>query len=74
MDISVVIPLLNEKDSLKELSDSISDVMKSYNFSYEIIFIDDGSSDESWNTIEELSSKYVVFCQFEIPDFKLYRT
>ena len=57
MDISVVIPLLNEKDSLKELSDSISDVMKSYNFSYEIIFIDDGSSDESWNTIEELSSK-----------------
>ena len=57
MDISVVIPLLNEKDSLKELSDSISDVMKSYNFSYEIIFIDDGSSDQSWNTIEELSSK-----------------
>ena len=57
MDISVVIPLLNEKDSLKELSDSISDIMKSYNFLYEIIFIDDGSSDQSWKTIEELSSK-----------------
>ena len=57
MNISVVIPLLNEKDSLKELSDSIIDVMKSYSFSYEIIFIDDGSSDKSWDIIEELSSK-----------------
>ena len=57
MNISVVIPLLNEKDSLRELSDSIIDVMKSYSFSYEIIFIDDGSSDKSWDIIEELSSK-----------------
>ena len=57
MNISVVIPLLNEKESLLELTDSIKDVMKSYNFSYEIIFIDDGSSDNSWNIIEELSSK-----------------
>ena len=57
MNISVVIPLLNEKESLRELSDSLIDVMKSYNFSYEIIFIDDGSSDNSWNIIEELSSK-----------------
>ena len=57
MNISVVIPLLNEKESLRELTDSILDVMKSYNFSYEIIFIDDGSSDKSWNIIEELSSK-----------------
>lgn len=57
MNISVVIPLLNEKESLSELTDSIIDVMKSYNFSYEIIFIDDGSSDNSWNIIEELSSK-----------------
>ena len=57
MNISVVIPLLNEKESLRELNDSIIDVMKSYNFSYEIIFIDDGSSDNSWNIIEELSSK-----------------
>ena len=57
MNISVVIPLLNEKESLRELTDSILDVMKSYNFSYEIIFIDDGSSDNSWDIIEELSSK-----------------
>ena len=57
MNISVVIPLLNEKESLRELTDSLIDVMKSYNFSYEVIFIDDGSSDNSWDTIEELSSK-----------------
>jgi len=57
MNISVVIPLLNEKESLLELTDSLKDVMKSYNFSYEIIFIDDGSSDNSWDIIEELSSK-----------------
>jgi len=57
MNISVVIPLLNEKESLRELTDSLIDVMKSYNFSYEIIFIDDGSSDNSWNIIKELSSK-----------------
>ena len=57
MNISVVIPLLNEKESLLELTDSLNDVMKSYNFSYEIIFIDDGSSDNSWYIIEELSSK-----------------
>ena len=56
MNISVVIPLLNEKESLRELSDSIIDVMKSYSFSYEIIFIDDGSNDNSWGIIEELSS------------------
>ena len=57
MNISVIIPLLNEKESLLELTDSLNDVMKSYNFSYEIIFIDDGSSDNSWDIIEELSSK-----------------
>ena len=57
MNISVVIPLLNEKESLVELTDSLKDVMKSYNFSYEIIFVDDGSSDNSWDIIEELSSK-----------------
>ena len=57
MNISVVIPLLNEKESLRELTDSLIDIMKSYNFSYEIIFIDDGSSDNSWDIIEELSSK-----------------
>ncbi len=57
MNISVVIPLLNEKESLRELTDSLIHVMKSYNFSYEIIFIDDGSNDNSWDIIAELSSK-----------------
>ena len=55
MQISIVIPLLNEQESLKELHDWIVQVMQSNHFSYEIIFIDDGSSDGSWETISELS-------------------
>lgn len=57
MDISVVIPLLNEQESLNELHDWIASVMQSNRFSYEIIFIDDGSTDNSWQTIESLSQK-----------------
>lgn len=57
MNISVVIPLLNEQDSLNELHDWIAKVMQSNHFSYEIIFIDDGSNDASWQIISELSSK-----------------
>ena len=57
MNISVVIPLLNEQESLTELHDWIANVMQSNHFSYEIIFIDDGSTDESWKTIEQLSIK-----------------
>jgi len=55
MDISVVIPLLNEEESLKELHDWIVKVMQSNHFSYEILFIDDGSTDSSWKVIEDLS-------------------
>ena len=55
MNISVVIPLLNEQESLKELYDWIAKVMQSNHFSYEIIFIDDGSTDDSWKTIQTLS-------------------
>lgn len=55
MDISVVIPLLNEQESLKELHDWIAKVMQSNRFSYEIIFIDDGSTDDSWKVIEALA-------------------
>lgn len=55
MDISVVIPLLNEEDSLKELQDWIAKVMRSNHFSYEILFIDDGSTDASWQVITQLS-------------------
>jgi glycosyltransferase involved in cell wall biosynthesis len=57
MDISVVIPLLNEEESLNELHDWIVKVMQSNHFSYEILFVDDGSSDSSWKVIEELSKK-----------------
>lgn len=57
MNISVVIPLLNESDSLTELHDWIANVMQSNHFSYEIIFIDDGSTDDSWNVITTLSKK-----------------
>ena len=54
MNISVVIPLLNERDSLKELHDWIVSVMQSNSFSYEILFIDDGSTDNSWQVISQL--------------------
>ncbi len=57
MDISVVIPLLNEEESLTELHDWIAGVMQSNHFSYEIIFIDDGSTDDSWKIITKLSNK-----------------
>jgi glycosyltransferase involved in cell wall biosynthesis len=57
MNISVVIPLLNEQDSLTELHDWIANVMQSNHFSYEIIFIDDGSTDDSWKIISKLSSQ-----------------
>ncbi|WP_445736968.1 glycosyltransferase family 2 protein [Mariniflexile sp.] len=56
MNISVVIPLLNEQDSLTELHDWIANVMQSNQFSYEIIFIDDGSTDDSWKIISQLAS------------------
>tara|TARA_R110002072_G_scaffold20671_19_gene74691 strand:- start:5265 stop:6221 length:957 start_codon:yes stop_codon:yes gene_type:complete len=55
MDISVVIPLLNEEESLKELYDWIASMMQSNQFLYEVIFIDDGSTDTSWEVIEQLS-------------------
>lgn len=57
MDISVVIPLLNEEDSLAELHDWIVKVMEENEFTYEIIFIDDGSHDGSWEVIKELNRR-----------------
>ena len=55
MDISIVVPLYNEEESLRELHDWIVRVMKDHGFSYEIIFVDDGSSDGSWAIVEALA-------------------
>ncbi|MEP2687324.1 glycosyltransferase family 2 protein [Maribacter dokdonensis] len=57
MQLSIVIPLLNEEESLKELHDWIVSVMQSNHFSYEILFVDDGSTDNSWKIITELSQQ-----------------
>lgn len=57
MDISVVIPLFNEDESLPELSEWITRVMNENYFSYEVIMVDDGSTDNSWEVIEEISQK-----------------
>ena len=57
MDISVVIPLLDEQDSLIELHDWIAQVMQSNQLTYELIFIDDGSRDDSWSIIKKLNTK-----------------
>ncbi|HEU4718786.1 MAG TPA: glycosyltransferase family 2 protein [Bacteroidia bacterium] len=57
MDISVVIPLYNEAESLPELHDWIVRVMQANHFSYEIVFIDDGSRDSSWKVVEQLAEK-----------------
>ena len=57
MQISIVIPLLNEAESLNELHDWIVSVMQEHSYSYEILFIDDGSTDNSWEVIEAIVSK-----------------
>ena len=67
MNISVVIPLLNEEESLKELHDWIVRVMNNNNYSYEILFIDDGSTDNSWQIISDLAqiNPYVKGYRFQ---------
>jgi len=57
MDISVIVPLLNEAESLPELEAWIERVMSEHQFSYEIIMVDDGSTDESWSVIQDLHAK-----------------
>lgn len=58
MDLTVVIPLYNEEESLPELMAWISRVVKKESYSYEVLFIDDGSSDSSWSIIEDLKKQY----------------
>ena len=58
MDISIIVPLLNERESLPELVSRIDSVMKENGFSYEVIMVDDGSDDGSWDEIQRLSAAY----------------
>ena len=58
MQISVIIPMLNEADSLPELMQWIDRVMQEHKYSYEVIMVDDGSDDESWTVIEKLRTEY----------------
>ena len=55
LDISVVIPAKDEEESIPELSQWISRVMQEYGFSYEVIFVDDGSTDNTWGEIRKAS-------------------
>ena len=58
MDITIIIPLLNEEESLPELHAWIARVLEKAKLSYEVIFVDDGSTDASWTTIEALAKKH----------------
>jgi glycosyltransferase involved in cell wall biosynthesis len=66
MDLSIVIPVFNEEESIRELTDWIERVCLVNNFSFEVIFIDDGSSDTSWNIIKSTaeSKKFVKGIRF----------
>ncbi len=61
MDVSIVIPLFNEEESLPELSAWIVRVVNENNLSYEVILVDDGSTDNSWKVIEELAGENMHF-------------
>jgi glycosyltransferase involved in cell wall biosynthesis len=57
MDVSIIVPLIDEEESLPELTDWIHRVVKEHQYSYEIILIDDGSTDNSWKVIESLQKQ-----------------
>jgi len=58
MDLSIVIPLLNEEESLVELNNWVRGVLAPLHLSFEVIFIDDGSNDSSWNVVRDLASEF----------------
>ena len=58
MQLSIVIPLYNEQNSIKELNETIEKVVSAMGIKYEIIYIDDGSNDNSWNVIKDLAKEY----------------
>ena len=58
MLVSIVIPLYNEHESLPELTRWIDEVMQKNGFNYEVVYVDDGSTDDSWKVIQELKQKY----------------
>lgn len=60
MDISIVIPVYNEEESLTPLMEWVARVMKEHGFSYEVIFVDDGSTDSSWEVITRLKGEYAA--------------
>jgi glycosyltransferase involved in cell wall biosynthesis len=59
MDISIVVPLFNEEESLPELLAWIERVCTSHQFSYEVVMIDDGSTDSSWAIVQQLAAQNV---------------
>jgi glycosyltransferase involved in cell wall biosynthesis len=60
MDISIVVPFLNEEESLPELVEWIDRVMRENSLSYEVVMVDDGSTDKSWSLVQTLKDKYPI--------------
>ena len=60
MDISIIVPLFNEDESLPHLAEWIDRVMNEHHFDYEVIMVDDGSRDRSWQVMSVLSTRTVI--------------
>ena len=73
LDISVVVPLYNEAESLPELVAWIDRVAAEHGYAYEVILVDDGSSDDSWSVVESLKKQYpaVLVC---LPEYRFPRS
>ena len=67
VDISIVIPVFDEKDSLRELHAKMSDVMRTMGRSYEIVFVDDGSRDGSLKILEDIHREFNVLASYVLP-------